>query len=331
MSKTLVIDKYKLYTDKGLDINETKKIMQIADLHVGKNTLNKYGEESIQLLEKYLEDTNNIDSIIVPGDLVNGANSYLNSEYLAKLNYILEMLGQKAPTIVSRGNHDVWNGNDEISEIFKNLYKIKNVYPLDNEQANIDGVTYTGFSPRFDAYNIMNVGKKANEMFEEDWKKCDFYFKNGNLNILLAHDPITMSSSESLNSLNEDFKNITMIGAGHLHNGFITTKHEQKRKQKLQDKGIWESPLTGFKINNCRGAYFIGNNTRGQLYLPEQDYYKVINGYEEKDKALLVITKGFSKYPLSKIGGDPNITEIELSNSKVNYSDDEKDIKSNIR
>ena len=84
MSKTLVIDKYKLYTDKGLDINETKKIMQIADLHVGKNTLNKYGEESIQLLEKYLEDTNNIDSIIVPGDLVNGANSYLNSEYLAR-------------------------------------------------------------------------------------------------------------------------------------------------------------------------------------------------------------------------------------------------------
>ncbi|MCI5732437.1 MAG: metallophosphoesterase [Tenericutes bacterium] len=282
-------------------------------------------------MEKYLEDTNNIDSIIVPGDLVNGANSYLNSEYLAKLNYILEMLGQKAPTIVSRGNHDVWNGNDEISKIFKNLDKIKNVYPLDNEQENIDGVTYTGFSPRFDAYNIMNVGKKANKMFEEDWKKCDFHFKNGNLNILLAHDPITMSSDESLNSLNEDFKNITMIGAGHLHNGFITTKHEQKRKLKLQDKGIWESPLTGFKINNCRGAYFIGNNTRGQLYLPEQDYYKVINGYEEKDKALLVITKGFSKYPLSKIGGDPNITEIELSNSKVNYIDDEKNIKSNIR
>lgn len=65
--------------------------------------------------------------------------------------------------------------------------------------------------------------------------------------------------------------------------------------------------------------------------MPEQDYYKVINGYEEKDKALLVITKGFSKYPLSKIGGDPNITEIELSNSKVNYIDDEKNIKSNIR
>ena len=64
MKKNLVIDKYRYFTAKGLKPNEEKEILELADLHIGKNTMNKYGEESINLLYKYLEDKEKIDEKI---------------------------------------------------------------------------------------------------------------------------------------------------------------------------------------------------------------------------------------------------------------------------
>jgi len=323
MSKELITDKFKLITNKISRIDNGKKILQLSDLHFGKNTVNEYGKEALGLLEKYLEDTNDIDVILVSGDLVNGAKSYLNSEYMAQLKYYMQMFGEKAPTIVSKGNHDLYGNNDEISRKYKSLEEIENVYPLDNEQVKIDGVTYTGFSPSLPAYNIMNYGKKANDVFVHDWKKADLKFDSKDLNILLAHDPITISSNEALQEISDDLKNITMIASGHLHNGFITTAHEKRSKYKLSDEGYWESPLTGFKIDTCRGAYMIGKGVKGPVYLPEQQYYKIINGTykENQDKALLVVSKGVNKYPLAKWGGDPCITEVVLE--APNYSDED--------
>ena len=329
MKKNLVIDKYRYFTAKGLKPNEEKEILELADLHIGKNTMNKYGEESINLLYKYLEDKEKIDAIIVPGDHVNGANSYLNDEYMKKLNYVLEMLGEKAPTILSKGNHDIWNDNYGISKLYKEVGNLKNVYALDNEQVTINDISFTGFSPRFKAYDIMNIGQKASDMFIEDYKKCNFKYEDGKLNILLTHDPLTISSLDAISALNEDLKNITLVASGHLHNGFITTKHELRSKYKLQDRGYIESPLTLFRTGSCRGARLIGGLQKGQVYLPDDEYETIIDGRNQKDKALLVVTKGFSKYPLSKIGGDPNITEISLS-SLFCYSDKDKNKKAKV-
>ncbi len=235
----------------------------------------------------------------------------------------MQMFGEKAPTIVSKGNHDLYGNNDEISRKYKSLEEIENVYPLDNEQVKVNDITFTGFSPSLPAYNIMNYGPKSNNVFVQDWQNANFKFDEKELNILLAHDPITISSNESLQNISDDLKNITMIASGHLHNGFITTAHEKRSKYKLSDEGYWESPLTCFKIDTCRGAYMIGKGVKGPVYLPEEEYIKIIDGtYEEhKEKALLVVSKGVNKYPLSKWGGDPCITEVILEGP--NYSDED--------
>lgn len=326
MAKELIIDKFKLITNKISKEEKGKKILILSDLHIGKNSVNEYGKEALGLLEKYLEDTNDIDVILVPGDLVNGAKSYLNSEYMCQLKYYTQMLGEKAPTIISKGNHDFYGTNDEIAKQFKSL-ESDNVYPLDNEQVPVNDITFTGFSPSLPAYNIMNYGKKANDIFVKDWQNANLNFNSKETNILLAHDPITISSKEALNEISDDLKNITMIASGHLHNGFITTAHERRSKYKLSDGGYWESPLTGFKIDTCRGAYMIGKGNKGRVYLPEQEFYKRIDGLDEenKDKALLVVSKGVNKYPLAKWGGDPCITEVVLEASS--YFDSDLEIK----
>lgn len=310
MAKQLVVDKFKVITAKEF-LDGIKKLVELADIHDGINMVNKYGRKSLKLLEKYFEDADDIDAIVVSGDHVLSAKSYLDPKCMAHLEYLMQMFGEKAPTIVSKGNHDLYFGNAEIDKKFKSLEKINNVYPLDNEQVTIDGVTYTGFSPSLPAYSIMNYGKKANETFIKDWRAAEFKFSDQDLNILLEHDPITISSDEVLEEINEDLKNITMIASGHLHNGYITTAHERRSKEKLSDKGIWESPLTRFKIDTCRGAYKLGNGEKSPVYLPEQDDYCTIE-MTDPNEALLVVTKGVSKYPLSRWGGDPNITEVVL-------------------
>lgn len=323
MSKELIVDKFKLITNKIPKDSQSKKILILSDLHIGKNTVNEYGKEALGLIERYLEDNNDINMILVPGDLVNGAKSYLNSGYIDQLKYYMQMFGEKAPTIVSKGNHDLYGTDDEIAKKFKSLESLNNVYPLDNEQVTLNNITFTGFSPSLPAYNIMNYGKKANNVFVQDWQNANFNFNSNETNILLAHDPITISSNEALQEISDDLKNITMIASGHLHNGFITTAHERRSKFKLSDGGYWESPLTGFKIDTCRGAYMIGKGVKGPVYLPEQEYYKIINGTykENQDKALLVVSKGVNKYPLSKWGGDPCITEVVLE--APNYYDED--------
>ncbi len=300
--------------------------MILSDLHIGKNTVNKYGKEALGLIERYLEDNNDLDMILVPGDLVNGAKSYLNSEYMAQLKYYIQMFGEKAPTIISKGNHDLYGNNDEISRKYKSL-EINNVYPLDNEQVTLNGVTFTGFSPSLSAYNIMNYGRKANNTFVQDWKNANFKFDENALNILLEHDPITISSNEALQEISGDLENIEFIASGHMHGGFTTTAHERRSKYKLSDGGYWESPLTGFKIDMCRGGYMLGKGMKSPVILPEQEYYKIINGLaeENKDKALLVVSKGVNRYPLSRWGGNPCITEVMLEGPKYIDGDLGKD------
>lgn len=325
MEKQLVKDKYLLVTNKGLKGKEQKRIIILGDLHVNSYYENRFGKPVLKLLYNYLEESNDVDAILVVGDNVMGAKSYKNQKTMSTLNYILSMLSEKAPTLISKGNHDLFLNDDEIAKLFKSLEKINNVYALDNEQVKLDGVTYTGFSPRHDAYGIMNYGAKANNMFVEDYQNANFKYEDNELNIALIHDPITVSSKEALQVMDNDLRNISLIASGHLHNGFIPTKIGYKLQDRLQDKGFWESPLTGFKIDTCRGAYFLGKGIKSTVILPEKEATKIINGLNEEDKALLVVTKGISKYPLTPWGGDPNITEVTLMSDKA--FEDENEIK----
>ena len=322
MAKELIIDKYVLLTDRGINLDEKKEIILLSDIHIGKNFNNKYSNKVITLLEKYLETKENIDSIVIPGDHVNGARSYLNNEYMSLFKYLLEMFSQKSPVILSRGNHDLWNENDDITRIYKDLEKIPNVYPLDNEQLKIEGINYTGFSPRFEAYQVMKKRSVVNNMFVEDYLNEHFNYDVSNLNIDLIHDPSHIASMESLNRLKEDLSKINLIVSGHMHNGYIPDNIEYLLSDRLSDMGFSESPYTGFKTDMCRGAYFLGKNSKGTVILPNKHDKRIINGLDKKDRALLVVTKGISKYPLSYFDGNPSITEITVQGP--NYIDKEE-------
>ena len=321
MTKKLITDKYVFLTDRGIKNGEIKNILLLSDIHIGRNFNTKHGRMITSLLELYLEEQSNIDSIVIPGDHVNGAKAYLNKEYMNLFKYLLEMFGQKAPTILSRGNHDLLNENEEIIKIYKDLDKIPNIYPLDNEQVKIGGINYTGFTPRLDAYSILKYGEIPNNMFIEDYEKEKFSYNSKDLNVNLMHDPITLSSKESLYALNEDFKLINLITSGHLHNGYVPTNLEYMFTDKIKDMGYWECPYTGFVTDMCRGAYFLGDKAKSEVMLPNRFSEKVISGFgNNHDKALLVVTKGIHKFSFLPIG-NPSVTEIIIKG--CNYKDSE--------
>lgn len=199
---------------------------------------------------------------------------------MEQLEFFLSSLGNVAPTIVSKGNHDLFLNSDEAIKAFKNLSKIKNVFPLDNEQITIKGINYTGFSQRASAYRLKNYGHKANNMFIEDFTSNNFCFDPNTINILLNHSPIEIASNESLKELSDMFKAITLIASGHQHNGFIPNFLE--RTFNISDKGLWENPKTFFVIDKCRGVYLLGKEEKLDVYLPKDKGVRVIESLEKK-------------------------------------------------
>lgn len=310
--KDIILDSYKLITNK-VKIDGEKRFFILSDLHLGKRSLLTSKRKKIKKILEFLNNQGEVDAYIIPGDLVNSAKSFKNSKYMEQLKHFLSSLGSMAPTIVSKGNHDLFLNSDEAIKAFRNLSKIKNVFPLDNEQITIKGINYTGFSQRASAYRLKNHGNKANNMFIEDFKSNNFYFDPNALNIFLNHSPIEISSDQSLKELGDMFKAITLITSGHQHNGFIPNYLE--RTFNISDKGLWENPKTLFVTDMCRGAYLLGGKEKSKVYLPEEKGVRVIESLEKssKKKSLLVISKGITKYYW--YGNEiPSITEVVITN-----------------
>jgi len=307
MKKEIIIDKYNIVTNK-VALEKAKKFRIISDLHIGIRTITNKGNKIIQPLEKYFQDQSEIDAILIPGDLVNGARSFNNLEYMRQLRSLLASLGEVAPTIISKGNHDLWLENSETAKNYKTLETVKNVFPLDNEQIEIDGVVYTGFSPRHTAYSVFQQGKKANQMFIEDWQNSELEFEKDKLNILLNHAPHLIANPQALKELREIYQSVTLIASGHLHNGVIPDVIEQKFTRWLKDRGVWPSTKTAFVNDMCRGGYALGlKKTLVALPKEEQEMLIELLDYE----AALVVSKG-----ANRVIDPPSVTEVSIQNSE---------------
>lgn len=271
-------------------IDEEKKIILMADLHLNLS-MNK---KILQLIQNFLNQNKNVDLITIPGDIMY-AWQYSNPKYVKKLEYLLSAFREIAPVALSLGNHDLYKMNNEARRTFKDLSQIEDVYPLDNEQININGMTVTGFSPEHAAYSPSNHGEVANKMFVEDFQKSGLIFKEGDFNVLLNHAPHPIASEYAQSKLKELYNCVDLIVAGHLHNGYVPDQIEKIFKDKIRDYGIWEKislwpPALFSKINLCRGAHDLG-------------------------KSKLIITKGvrmYTGYVPASAPVSPHITEIDI-------------------
>ena len=307
MKKEVAIDSYNIVTNKVV-LEKVRKFGIASDIHIGIKSFNNQGIKTLRPLVKYFQNQLDIDAILIPGDMVNGARSFNNRDYMRQLRAFLAELGEIAPTILSLGNHDKWLENLETLRNYKSLEDINNVYPLDNEQIEIDDVIYTGFSPRHKAYCLFQQGQKASKMFVEDWERSGLEFESEKLNILLNHAPHLISNPLALRELKEIYESVTLIACGHLHNGMIPDIIEKRCIKLLKDRGVWPSTKTAFVNDMCRGAYTLGEK-KILSALPKEDCEILIELLN--NEAALIVSKGVNRFI-----SPPSVTEVTIQNPK---------------
>ena len=92
------INKLTIYSGKiPCDIS----FLVISDIHRSKTQ----GKENLMKI-KDLIDLDEIDSIIIPGDIVNDVNDLEDKEFRSRLQEELLSITKYKPTFVSLGNHD---------------------------------------------------------------------------------------------------------------------------------------------------------------------------------------------------------------------------------
>ena len=186
-----------------------KKIVLISDLHY-------YSKNDLTKLNKVLEQIKliNPDFICIPGDFIDEAKVYdmdLFVEYLKRLTRVSKV-------IMSIGNHDVIaheNGNHSYevnTNFFNNIKKIRNLYFLDNEVKEIDGVCFIGINLEFDYYYNSVTNK---EDFMEYFNKIQ-NIDSKKYNVLLCHSPVTVTEDEIVKKLKNK---INLVLCGHMHGG----------------------------------------------------------------------------------------------------------------
>lgn len=257
-----------------------KKIVLISDLHY-------YNKKDLIKLNKVLEKIKiiNPDFICIPGDFIDEAKVYdmdLFIEYLKRLTKISKV-------IMSIGNHDVtihqnykrgYHSNDVF---FEQIKKIRNLYFLDNEVKEIDGVCFIGINLEFNYYYNSMTNKEDFMEYFNKIKNID----SKKYNVLLCHSPVSVTEAEIVKKLNNK---INLVLCGHMHGG-LTPIWLQKI---LKDRVL---------INPSKNKLFVKNSY----------------GYLRRRNIKFVITSGITKLShLSKISKldklfSPEIVTINLT------------------
>lgn len=233
-----------------------KKIVLISDLHY-------YNKDDLVKLNKVLEEIKfiNPDFICIPGDFIDEAKVHdmdLFLEYLKRLTKISKV-------VMSIGNHDVivhesGKHSYEINNnFFAKIKKIRNLYFLDNQVKDIDGICFIGINLEFNYYyNSMSNKKDFIEYFNKI-KNID----SKKYNVLLCHSPVTVTEDEIVKTLNNK---INLVLCGHMHGG-LTPRWLQKI---LKDR-------------------ILINPTKNRLFV------KYGYGYFKRKKINYIITSGITK------------------------------------
>lgn len=171
-------------------LKENLNIVLISDVHLGKNL----GEEFLKaLIEKI--NALNADMVIIAGDLI---DTDINKIHYLEL---LQNFKSKYGTFYVYGNHEYYNGMEEISAKLK---KIQNFKILEDEGVEFDNFTLSGTLD----LSVERLGYKASDI-----NKVKQYINNEKFNILITHQPKYVKTY--------DVTGFDLILSGHTHAGQI--------------------------------------------------------------------------------------------------------------
>lgn len=171
-------------------LKENLNIVLISDVHLGKNL----GEEFLKaLIEKI--NALNADMVIIAGDLI---DTDINKIYYLEL---LQNFKSKYGTFYVHGNHEYYNGMEEISAKLK---KLQNFKILEDEGVEFDNFTLSGTLD----LSAERLGYKASDI-----NKVKQHINNEKFNILITHQPKYVKTY--------DVTGFDLILSGHTHAGQI--------------------------------------------------------------------------------------------------------------
>ncbi|MBF7067196.1 metallophosphoesterase [Campylobacter volucris] len=171
-------------------LKENLNIVLISDVHLGKNL----GEEFLKaLIEKI--NTLNADMVIIAGDLI---DTDINKIHYLEL---LQNFKSKYGTFYVYGNHEYYNGMEEISAKLK---KLQNFKILEDEGVEFDNFTLSGTLD----LSAERLGYKASDI-----NKVKQHINNEKFNILITHQPKYVKTY--------DVTGFDLILSGHTHAGQI--------------------------------------------------------------------------------------------------------------
>lgn len=260
-------EKYVLSSDYyNLD---DKRLAVFSDIHYHPHVDKEIYKLLILYTRKY-----HPDYVIMPGDQIE-TNSFIDSEKERMFfECFIRSLAEVCPVIIIPGNHEIHNlevktffsknskESTKCMKYFESLNKIPNVYFLNNEQINLDGINFVGFSPSIETYFKKN--QRIIDMFMEEYINTGFKVNSDEYNILLTHNTLPLTKNDTYKVIN-DFNYTDLIISGHFHDGYLP-KFLDKRVLDYT-KGLffypWMMPHKGVM---CRGVRDFG---RGYLFVSQ--------------------------------------------------------------
>lgn len=251
--------------------DDIKSMLVASDIHYHPNV----DKDIFRLLVSYCRETKP-DFILMPGDQIETIDFIDSSKEREFFEEIIKGLAEVVPVIIIPGNHEIsyfdptniktreYKENVKSLNYFESLNRFKNVYFLNNAQTEIKGMTFLGFSPRVDTY-FKKGDPKTNKMFIEDYLKSGLKMAEKSYNVLLTHSPILLSEPMVLSSIDELNKLTDLVVTGHLHDGYLPKKLDNKLGN--TNFGLFITPLVAPVPGMiCRGIHDFG---RGYLFISQ--------------------------------------------------------------
>ena len=314
----IVETKYDIYS------NDKCNYTLLADFHGSFNIT----------LAKSIRDTTT-DYVIIAGDLANG-NEWSKTAKVNEIKRFLSIIAEVHPVIIVLGNHDLYKITEEGFKNFKELERIKNVYPLYNEYAMLNNNRFTNILPRNELFS--SATQDSPSTIDE---LVDFYSRikvddnSEYIEHLVAHNPYHFVHKE----MKDIISKYDMIETGHFHSGWIPTKYLISNFETVLDKGVQELIQNKIFNTDCNSLTTNPrrNLARGLVYIYEDGYYLFLGNnklffynkdhnryYEVSEEELFTRLKN-DKVPAIIISGAvntflnlkifyPSITNINLNN-----------------
>lgn len=267
-------NKNKFYEEKYLISspyynNSDKRLLIVSDIHDQKNV----SKEIFKLIYRYAK-IYKPDYVIFPGDIFENDSIIDDKKEISFFVSLITSLAQVSKVIIIPGNHDIHNLNiktlffknskesNKIINFLESLNKIKNVYFLNNEQINLDGINFLSFCPSYKTYEL-GISKKAVELFMNEYINSSLKMNENEYNILLSHNPLPFVTSDEYKKIDDFNYKTDLIISGHLHGGYIPKFMYNKLKS--TNVGLFFYPLAfPYPGLPCRGVYDVG---RGKLFI----------------------------------------------------------------